>query len=374
MMTKLRARGRAVLVVAVVAVAGCSVKDKGINTTNVLEFDADGTSAGGTGGGGALFDASAGGKGGAPRADGSLPEPDAQPAFDMAALGPDAPRLGLGSTCTGDGACESGFCADGVCCDKRCGEACFSCGGGNGKKAGECGPDLAETPCGAVSCNVASLTPAPRCDGNGACVPRPPVACAGNFTCASATACRMKCAADGDCIIGLVCELASGACRPPGKPNGQACAAGNECASNNCADKVCCDTACVGLCRSCLAAQTGKPDGTCANVTAGVKDARCDRQDVSTCGRDGTCDGAGACRHYASGTRCATGCCRDSSGPGGGEPSVCAFSCSNGTCDRMHPMVLDRCGGAQCCCPTGRPGGGAACTQLVGCPVGTCVQ
>src|SRR6185436_10923910 len=122
-----------------------------------------------------------------------------------------------------------------------------------------------------------------------------------------------------------------------------------------------------GLCRSCLAAQTGKPEGTCANVTAGVKDARCDRQEVGTCGRDGTCDGAGACRHYANGTRCGTGCCRDSSGPGGGTPSVCAFACSNGTCDRMHPMVLDRCGGAMCCCPTGAAGG-PACTGALGCP------
>src|SRR3954466_6621167 len=107
----------------------------------------------------------------------------------------------------------------------------------------------------------------------------------------------------------MVCDVAAGPCPPPGKPNGQACAAGPECASGNCADKVCCDTACTGLCRACVAAQTGKADGTCANVNAGAKDTRCTVQDPGTCGRDGTCDGQGKCRMYANGTRCSTQCC-----------------------------------------------------------------
>src|SRR5688572_25285214 len=47
----LRALGRAAWVLAVVVGAGCTVTDKGINTTNVLEFDADGTGSGGAGGG-----------------------------------------------------------------------------------------------------------------------------------------------------------------------------------------------------------------------------------------------------------------------------------------------------------------------------------
>jgi hypothetical protein len=370
-MKEFRSMGRAVLVVVTVVVAGCSFKDKGINTTTVLEFDADGTGEGGSGGRGA-FDGSAGGKDGPVfGSDGSI-QADALPAHDMANLSPDAPGLGLGSNCGADDACDSGFCADGVCCNKRCGDPCFSCAGGNGAKAGECAADLADTACGAATCASFTLTPAPRCDGKGTCAPRPAAPCPGNFTCASPTACKMKCAADGDCSMGLVCELASGACRPPGKPNGQVCAAGNECVSGNCADKVCCDAACTGLCRSCIASQTGKPDGTCANVTAGVKDARCDRQEPSTCGRDGTCDGAGACRHYANGTRCATGCCRDNTGPGGGGANVCAFECNNGTCDRNRPTVLDRCGGAMCCCPMPQGGGGPACTGALGCQLGTC--
>lgn len=367
--TDRRARGRAVLVLALVA-AGCSVQDRGINTTNVLELDADGFA--GAGGAGVGSDGAAGKDGPALRGDGPLTAPpDGQLAGDASAS-PDAPALGLGATCTTDSACASGFCADGVCCNQRCGEPCHSCGGGNGVTAGTCGNEAANTVCGLAACMGSTLTPAPRCDGNGACTPRMAAACAGSLTCASATACKAKCAADADCAAGLVCDVASGACRPPGKPNGQACAAGTDCASGNCADKVCCDFACTGTCRACVMAQTGKPDGTCANVMAGVKDTRCERQDPSTCGRDGTCNGSGGCHVYPNGTRCATACCRDESGPGNGV-HVCGYQCNNGTCDKVHPTILDRCGAATCCCPTGGPGGTPACTGALSCPLGTCL-
>src|SRR5688572_11549875 len=59
--TDRRAMGRAVLVLAVLAAVGCSFKDRGIDTTNVLEFDADGVggfTGGGTGGGGVASDGS----------------------------------------------------------------------------------------------------------------------------------------------------------------------------------------------------------------------------------------------------------------------------------------------------------------------------
>jgi hypothetical protein len=372
-----RAIGRAVLALALLVGVGCSFKDKGINTSTSVEFDADGTGLGGTSGGGmgggvVRLDGSAGGKDGPSGTDGPPPaQTDAELAVDLGVAPPDAPGLGLGSTCTTDGVCDSGFCADGVCCDKRCGEPCLSCGGGNGAKAGTCAPDPADTVCGAASCSGATLTPAPRCDGNGGCMTRPGAACPGSLTCASEAACRTKCAANSDCAGGMVCDVAAGTCRPPGKPNGQACTAGPECTSGNCVDKVCCDGGCTGLCRSCLAAQTGKPDGTCANLLAGQKDTRCERQEPGTCGRDGTCDGSGACRRYPNGTRCGTGCCRDTSGPGGGV-HVCAFECFGGTCDHNRPAIIDRCGGAQCCCPTGAPGGGPACTGALGCPLGTC--
>ena len=149
--------------------------------------------------------------------------------------------------------------------DQRCGDPCFSCNGmTTGAPAGMCKPDVVNTVCGSAACMGSTHTPAPRCDGNGACTARPPAACPNNLTCASATACNTKCAGNGDCAGGMVCDIAAGTCRPPGKTNGQACAAGSECSSGNCADKVCCDLACTGTCRSCVMAQTGKPDGTCA--------------------------------------------------------------------------------------------------------------
>jgi hypothetical protein len=379
--TELRAMGRAVLVMVALAAGACSFKDKGINTTNVLESDADGIGEGGTGGGPSGSGGSMPGTGGS-RLDGAVgtgdgpgPAPtDASTPPDLG-LGPDVPALPLGAACSNDGACGSGFCSDAVCCDQRCGNPCFSCNGmTNGAPAGQCKADLANTVCGTAMCMGATHTPAPRCDGNGGCMPRPAAPCANDLTCASPTACRTKCAADAECTGGMVCDLASGACHPPGKTNGQACTAGTECSSGNCADKVCCDLACTGVCRSCVMAQTGKPDGTCSNVMAGVKDARCTLQEPSTCGRDGTCDGASHCRTYANGTRCATECCTGSGGPGGGEPRVCAYECNNGTCDHSRQTVLDRCGGAQCCCPTGGGAGVAACTFALGCPAGTCMQ
>jgi hypothetical protein len=377
-MLKTGAIGRAVLVLALVA-GGCSFKDKGIDTTHVLDDDGGGAGTGGgtTGTGGGKATGGSFGTGGA-RLDGSIPgdalSPPPPPPSDASLpdLGPDAPAQPPGTACATDGMCGSGFCVDGVCCDQRCGDPCFSCNGMG--TAGQCKPDVASTVCGAASCMGATHTPAPRCDGNGACKPAMAAPCAGNLTCANETTCRTKCAASGECTGGMVCDVASGACHAPGKANGQACMTGAECGTGNCADGVCCDLQCTGLCRACVMAQTGKPDGTCANVKDGVKDARCVAQEPSTCGRDGTCDGQGACSHYANGTRCATECCRDSSGPGGGEPRVCAFQCQSGACDRAHPTTLDRCGGAQCCCPTGAPGGGPACTGVLGCPLNTCVQ
>jgi hypothetical protein len=376
--TELRAIGRAVLVMVVVVAGACSFKDKGINTV-VVDDDAGvgGTVGGGTGGGAAGTGGlpGLGGTGGS-RLDGSTavdgPPPVPGDAATPADLTSDTPAGTLGAACTADGACASGFCADGVCCNQRCGDPCFSCNGmTNGAAPGTCKADVANTVCGNSVCMGSTFTPVPRCDGNGACVPRPAMACANNFSCANNTGCNTKCASNGDCAGGMVCEVSVGTCRPPGKLNGQACAAGTECSSGNCADKVCCDLACTGTCRACVMAQTGKPDGTCANVSAGVKDARCVVEAVSTCGRDGTCDGAGHCRNYVNGTRCGTGCCGGNSGPGGGEPRTCAFECNNGTCDHNRTTILDRCGGIQCCCPGAV--GGAACTGPLACP-GGCAQ
>jgi hypothetical protein len=376
--TALRRMGAALLGM-VVAAGGCAFKDSGINvgqSDGGDQADDGGFGAGGSGGslgrdGSADRPSPTGGLGGGPDGSALTLDGPAMGSSDGAPPTSDAPGLALGTACDSDGACDSGFCVDKVCCDTRCGEACHSCSGlTNGAKAGQCKPDVPSTPCGPAVCMGSMQTPAPTCDAMGACLAPPGAACPNSLVCASATACKTKCAAETDCTGGLVCDVATGACHPPGKPNGQACAAAGECSSGFCSDKVCCDVACTGTCRSCVAAQTNKPDGTCGNVNAGVKDARCVREEPSSCGRDGTCDGTGKCRTYPNGTRCATDCCRDSGGPGGGV-RVCAFECTNGTCDKTRPTVLDRCGGFQCCCPGAA--GGPACTTALGCPGGGCM-
>src|SRR5688572_30767123 len=94
--------------------------------------------------------------------------------------------------------------------------------------------------------------------------------------------------------------------RPPDAPpsaNGVACSAASQCASGQCVDEICCNVACAGVCQACDVAGAV---GTCTPVPAGADpDGECAQQTSSSCGQDGTCDGAGACRRYAAGTQCA---------------------------------------------------------------------
>jgi len=98
---------------------------------------------------------------------------------------------------------------------------------------------------------------------------------------------------------------------PPGdlKKNGAACVAGGECMTGFCADGVCCDADCADGCYRCdLAGAVG----TCVTIAAGApaKTAgACPVEIALTCGNDGTCDGAGACRQRVLGTVCGAGSC-----------------------------------------------------------------
>ena len=63
--------------------------------------------------------------------------------------------------------------------------------------------------------------------------------------------------------------------------------------------------ACTGTCMSCSLAGSV---GTCSPIAAGdppLVASQCPMAAASTCGNDGTCNGAGACRKYVSGTQCA---------------------------------------------------------------------
>src|SRR5205814_113300 len=88
---------------------------------------------------------------------------------------------------------------------------------------------------------------------------------------------------------------------------------------------VCCDTACNGVCQACTAVKKGSgADGVCGPVPNGADpDNDCAAQPASTCGTDGACDGAGACRKFASGTVCVPQACS-------GNTQVNASTCDGG--------------------------------------------
>jgi hypothetical protein len=102
--------------------------------------------------------------------------------------------------------------------------------------------------------------------------------------------------------------------QPPGppidpnrSPDGFACKGPGDCLSLQCVEGVCCNSACAGVCQSCD--QPGK-EGQCLPVAAGQDpDEECAEQPASSCGRDGACDGASACRLFPASTVCVPGGC-----------------------------------------------------------------
>ncbi len=269
-------------------------------------------------------------------------------------------RKGLGLACSTPGQCESGFCVDGVCCNEPCSGACRTCsagatpgkcslvGAGSADPSGICkdnGPSLCGTDgkcdgtgrcrryavgtvCGSGSCTGSTRTIAPKCDSTGRCVSGPQVSCS-PFQC-SGTVCASTCTTDGNCVAPNVCiggtcglrgsggpctrtaecnsplQCVGGICQL--KPLGAICTAGNQCNSGSCTDGVCCEKADCGTCRGCRVSGTV---GYCAPLPAGTQEPRqrCAVEPAASCGRDGTCDGAGACRLYPSGTQCGAPSC-----------------------------------------------------------------
>jgi hypothetical protein len=124
----------------------------------------------------------------------------------------------------------------------------------------------------------------------------------------------------------------SGQPEPPrdatgGRPNGEGCSGGPECASGYCVDGVCCNEPCEGRCRAC-----DRNRGTCTPHPAGSDPEQ-------ECGLY-TCDGQGYCRASCAGT-CSTECsaeafcsglrCVADLGSGNGCSSNC--QCGSGVCE-----------------------------------------
>jgi len=244
-----------------------------------------------------------------------------------------------GTPCTSAGMCKSGYCEQGVCCNDGCAATCKACNltgsvgtcspipagmaptpatqctdmaatnpcGTDGRcnGAGACRNYAAGTACGAASCTGSTLSSPRTCDGAGVCRAATTSPCT-PYTCGT-NACRTTCTATTQCTTGNTCVNSS--C---GKiPIGGACPSGmnSDCDSGFCVNNVCCNTACTGTCMSCsLAASVG----TCSPIAPGAPPlvaAQCPAAAASTCGNDGTCDGAGACRKHVSGTQCAAPMC-----------------------------------------------------------------
>ncbi|HEX6836933.1 MAG TPA: hypothetical protein VF334_10200 [Polyangia bacterium] len=177
------------------------------------------------------------------------------------------------------------------------------------------------------------------------------------------------------------------------KAQGQPCGTDSDCETGYCADGVCCDNACTGACRACNL--TGSA-GTCSPIAAGAMPGSghpsCGPDAQSSCGRDGTCDGAGACHLYALGTTCSSPSCDNgtntftpaSTCDGKGvcvaatsrtcAPYVCqdAQSCY-GSCtapDNSHCSGSNTCANGSC----GPKQNGVACAMGAECQSGNCVD
>jgi hypothetical protein len=240
-----------------------------------------------------------------------------------------------GATCGTSGECATGFCTDGVCCGEAACPSCKACNvtgkagtcqsvapgaadprgacvveapatcGRNGRcdGNGQCQRYAPGTVCGTGSCAGTLLTPAATCDSAGRCVPASTSSDCSPYACAPG-GCAGTCATDGDCAPRFSCL--GTACKK--KVTGAVCATGDQCETGNCVDGVCCGSPTCALCQACNRAESL---GTCTNVGAGLTDPRggCRVDAATSCGQDGTCNGAGACRRYPAGTVCAPATC-----------------------------------------------------------------
>jgi hypothetical protein len=368
-------------------------------------------------------------------------------------VGKDDPTGRCAGTCDSSGACKAkpgqacqasaeclpnAFCSpDGHCCDRACSGPCESCEGGvctpvtGASHKGHASCNGTDTDCagsctgaidGQCSWPATSCGPAPTCttqtnsqgqpiattykgEGackNGTCSAAIPTSCSGGLVCASATACKTRCTSDDDCLTGNTCS--DGACAGKKYP-GSACFGANECTSNACVDGFCCENSCTGTCMACSSAKTGATNGSCRPVTVGTDpDTECSIDTSNPCGRDGTCDGLGACRLQVTGTSCGNPSCNNglltpagkcngsgtclpgtTSGPCPGSlPCASTIACATGCTDRSTdgcPSGFKCVGGSDCVLATVQcgsvancsVGGGAQCCATAGSTYGSLI-
>lgn len=127
------------------------------------------------------------------------------------------------------------------------------------------------------------------------------------------------------------------------EPAPAACVEDADCFGGFCVAGRCCASACDGTCEACAEALTGRPDGECAPVLAGLDSGgACPTDPDLACGLDGTCDGNGQCRLAQTDVRCGGACLGDQvradhcDGVGGcveGPIESCSgYTCREGAC------------------------------------------
>ncbi|MBI5481377.1 MAG: choice-of-anchor D domain-containing protein, partial [Deltaproteobacteria bacterium] len=275
-----------------------------------------------------------------------------------------------GQACAAGGECASGFCKDGACCPVACDAPCRSCATGlclpvtsaddvpecsgiqSCDAAGNCRSKLGQPCATAGDCVTGFCKDGTCCDS--ACT----AACK---TCVTGTCAPVAGADDApECTGATTCDLL-GNCK---KKNGQACAAGGECASSFCKDGKCCNSACDQACESCAT-------GACTTVVSA--------DDSPECSGNYTCDGVGACKKKTAqpcvtGGDCASGFCKDGVCCDTGCAAPCK-SCTTGTCATVtNAEDAPECAGASICDAAGvcRLKGGQSCTQPSDCVSGFC--
>jgi len=173
--------------------------------------------------------------------------------------------------------------------------------------------------------------------------------------------------------------------------DGAACQTEGECRSAFCVDGMCCDQACDGICQTCRASDKASgADGVCGFVKNGADPGSdCPEQGAASCGLNGSCDGAGACAKYPTGTACAAPSCQSgtlqtsacsSSGVCVQSSQGCApYACADGlscatTCTLdeqcQSPASCDTSSGA-CVAPQAN---GSSCTSDKQCTSGHCAD
>ncbi|MBW2522994.1 MAG: hypothetical protein JRI23_02405 [Deltaproteobacteria bacterium] len=228
---------------------------------------------------------------------------------------------------------------DSECADQgaaSCGSNGTGCNGN--ANAPDCNLHASATICVAQSCTTAEVTTDALCDGAGTCVSGNTTSCEPYRCDGSGLDCRSSCADDTECTATNYCSSPTCVAK---LTNGTACSAANWCLSGECVDGVCCDAACSGDCESCLLANTGVADGTCAFVPAGS-------DPESECATTQACNGAGACRttdgnSCTDGAECLSGYCPTDDGVCCNED--CADTCEacllvkNGVADGTCGLV-----------------------------------